>query len=433
MMKNIRFLLMMMLSVAVVYSCSDDEDPPVFDAPTIAVTSDNSSPFPTDVVTFTINVTATGGLSEVTLDGTVIKSYSNNEESDQFTHEVTIAEDATLGPTDFNFAVSDAQTTVKNGDFSLSITVRNPDLRGNPVLLYDFQSAVPNSSVEEITRDIGDASWKNAYEIFLDAADPVNPANQVLQADRKGAHEWEFQSGGAVFINFADFIDEDDIQGLVDGTRVLQMNFYFQEVPKIVSAHKSPADTESTRNDDVNVSWTFDLVDDAIDEDYKNVWSFDTQDSSQYGIPLAIELGNNAAWAWNGGDVTGKKLYLVGSITKANDWQTVTFSRRGGNIIRNAGDDGWEYNNFVPLTQASSDQAALQDTNIGLDEIDYMAIIMQNRFTSFENPDGWFQFPSNGNQWQSDVPWSIVDDHNSYFIDNIRIIDAVEYDKNPND
>lgn len=420
--------------------CSEDEVP-VFEAPTIAVTADNAQPYPGDVVNFTIAVTGPGGLAEVTLNGDAIKVYDPAVQTteDEFEFEYTVPPNATLGPAELVFGVSDRQAVAKESEFSNTLTIQNPDFRGAPSVLFNFQTAIPNNQVKEVTRDSGPNSWENAYTLTFDVADPTNAANKVLQADRKGAHEWYFQGGGAIKLEFANPISEDDVQKLVSGERVLQMNLYFKETPKLITAHKDPANPDGpTKQSNVDMSWKLSSTSEfrpPLTAPNKKGWRFEQNDSLVNAIPILIEVGNKAAWAWNDGDVRGKKFYLVGSITAANTWQTVTFTRMIGTFSRNEAATGgakWVRTNFVPATQSSTAPAALQDPGVGLDQINYFSIILNSRLTSFRNNQGWFEMPGDGNGWSSNVVVSISDDHNTYFIDNIRTINTVDFDKNPN-
>jgi hypothetical protein len=419
----------------------DDDEAQIFDAPSIAVTADNSQPYPGDVVNFTIAVGGLGGLKEVTLDGTAIKVYdpAMATTNDTFEFEYTVPATSSLGPDALVFAVTDLQSSSKSAEFSSTLTIQNPDFRGDPSVLFDFQSSVPNSKVKGIDRDSGPNSWENAYELFLDVADPTNAANKVLRADRKGAHEWYFQGGGAVKMEFTSFISEDDIQKIVSGERVLQMNMYFKEAPKLQTLHKDPANPDGpTKQNNVDLSWKLSstsVFSPPATAANKKGWKFESNDSLVNAIPVLIEVGNKAAWAWNDGDVRGKKFYLAGSITQANGWQTVTFSRITGSFSRNEAASGgakWVRTNFQPAVQSSTAPAALQDTGVGLDQINYFSIIINSRLTSFRNKDGWFEMPGEGNNWNSGVVASLSDDHNTYFIDNIRTINTVDFDKNPN-
>ncbi|HMO40396.1 MAG TPA: hypothetical protein PKC76_01765 [Saprospiraceae bacterium] len=408
---NLLWLSVVVLAVGL-SSCKKDDTPPEFNAPTIAVTFDNSEPFPGDMVTFRITATAPGGLARVELNGMTIKSYTAGETSDQFDYEFTVPAGATLGPTTYTFTVTDAQTNVKNGSFEANLTIQNPDFRGSPVMLADFNSSIPNSQVQSITFDSGPNSWEAAYALTLDFTDPMNVANRVLRANRLGACEWFFQGFGAVFTTFTQFLSEDDMAGLADGSRVLQMNVLMQENPKVIAVHTNPNDVDGTRVQR-DVSYTFKLAERA--------WNYDAQDSVQ-AIPLRIEIGNASAWSWNNGNPLGKKMFLTGSLTKPNAWETVTFSALRENT---QGD-------FVPLRAGASQSAYLDDPNIGLDQINYMALIVNAGFSAGIPIDGVFEIPGDGNGWRADVTVRIRDDHNSYLIDNIRVIDAADYDKNPN-
>lgn len=408
-------LLLTGILLFVLESCKKDEVP-VFDTPTIAVVADNSSPYPSDKVVFTIQVSAKGKLKDVSANGVVIKTYTTDVLTDNFTYEYTVPATASLGPTAINFIVNDKQATAKVATNASNLVVQNPDFRGNPKSIFNFQTAAPNATVKAITRDIGGNPWENAYDVIQEVADPANASNKVLQADRKGAHEWYFNGGGAVFTEFVSKLSETDMQGLVAGTRVLQMNVYFKEVKKLVTVRATAGGADIPNTD---LSWKF--------TDAKRAWNFDLQDSTK-AIPIALALGNKAKWEWNNGNPLGKKFFLVGSLSAANQWQTVTFSRRGSTTDAVSGKKFED----KPLLQSSTQLAFTDDATVGLDQIDYLSIIVNNRKTSFKNPSGYLELPGDGNGFSNTTVASIADDHNTYYIDNIRIIDAKDYNKNPN-
>jgi len=406
--------LLLVVGLIVLYGCKKDEVP-IFEVPVIAVVADNSSPFPGDKVLFTVDVSALGNLKEVSLNGAVIKSYTTDLTKDNFTYEYTVPPTSALGPAILTFGVTDKQATAKTAASPTTITVQNPDFRGNPKVLFDFQASTPNTSVKAITRDSGPNSWENAYAIEQVKDDPTAASNKVLQADRKGAHEWFFQGGGSVYFEFASRLSETDMQGLVAGTRVIQMNVYFKQVPKTATVRGVVNGPDLPNTD---LSWKI--------ADARRAWSFDLQDSAK-AIPISLEVGNKAKWNFNNGLPLGKKFYLTGSVSVANQWQTVTFSRRTSrtNTLGRKITD-------KPILQSSTALAFTDDATVGLDQIDYIAAIFNNRVTGFPNPSGFLELPGDGNGWNDRVVASISDDHNTYFVDNIRIIDAKDYNKNPN-
>lgn len=433
---NYKYRILALLALAIIaVSCAEDE-PKIFDQPTISVVADNNTPFADEEIVFTVAVAAPGGLKEIKLDGQVIKTYTGGEKSDEFEHTYDLPTGTSLGNKSFSFTVADDQKKVKENMTTYSVTVQDPEARGNPLMWYDFNGILPNGTVKAITRDIGGNPWENAYDLTVSSTDPTNAANKVLQADRKGAHEWYYQGGGSVFIEFTNSISEDDIDALVSGERVLQMNIYFKEVPKLITAHKDPANPDGpTKQTNVNMSWMFNYTNDAAVTGVPEVWDFEQQDSLKGAIPIAIQLGNKGQWDWNGGYVQGKKFYLVGSLKEKNGWQTVTFSRMVGTITDTG--SGWTYNNYKVGPQSSTASAALHDPTVGLDQINYVSIILNNRKTGFPNTylnpgSPWYEMPGDGNGWNSGNIVGISDDHNSYYIDNLRTIDAADYDKNPN-
>jgi len=395
-------------------SCDEDPDDPVvedFAAPTIAVTLDNDQPFQGDTVVFNISVSAEAGLNAVTLNGTEIKTYAADETSDAFSYEFIVDGAAEIGPTSVDFAVEDVQEVTESATFSSSITVQNSDFRGNPVILTDFQENIPNSVISELEWSFYNESWGavNSWSLTHPTEDLTNAANVVLKAERLAANEWGFQGFGTAYLALTEAISEDEIAALRSGDRVLQMNIYYEYTDKEdVPVSKTP-DAEAPEE---TVDFSFRLA-----EDGRRGWNFETQDSVELTIPITIDLGNRATW---GAYPEGRGIQLYGTITKHDEWETVTFS-----TAYNSSDDPED---FVLKPRAIGDANAtfvLDDENTTDENLDYMGLIFNPGFTGKPNPDGWYEVGS------SDI-FPIRDDHNPYYIDNIRIIDTDEFNNNPN-
>ncbi len=187
--------LVLVTGLILAVGCSDDDEVVIFDAPAIAVVADNTSPFQGDIVTFTITVSSEAGLQSVSLNGTEIKTYSSATLEDEFTHEVTIEDDATTGPTSFSFSVTDTQVEVLGDNFDVSITIQNGDLRGTPLLISNLQDDIPNSSIEFIEWSSFTDQWggiQNSVVMEHPIDDPTNSANKVVRVLRNSVNEWGF-------------------------------------------------------------------------------------------------------------------------------------------------------------------------------------------------------------------------------------------------
>ncbi len=197
------------------------------------------------------------------------------------------------------------------------------------------------------------------------------------------------------------------------------MNIYYEFVGKDdVTVHNNPEDSGNEANQSVeNFSYTL--------EDFgRKGWSFELQDSIDKVVPIQIELGNEALW---GDFPTGRGLQLFGTVTKFDEWQTVTFS-----VGYNTSGDPVDFS-LAPTTTGDGNQGFILDpTNVDETNIDYLGMIFNAGHTGTLNPEGWYELPMESNGWSSDNVVTVRDDHNPYYVDNIRIIDADVYDQNPN-
>ncbi len=404
---------------------SDEEEGPELAAPRITVTPSDPNPFPGDTVVFTIEVKAEAGLALVGFESITLKQYTNEVTEDVLSHTIVIPEGAGVGIRSYNFVVIDLQSRQKRGATNVILDIQNPDFRGNPITLSNFNNRFPDPFVTRLFTDTAGVSNEPTYMVTERVPDPENDNNVSLSVLRTNANETAFNGHGAIQVILVNPIAPEDVQGLINGDRVLQMNVLLQEKPRLVAAHKSPADPESTRMEDVDLSWRFD------DHAGEN-WNFDQQQNVK-SIPILIELGNNTLWNHNGtGNNSGRYFYVQGSLTVTNEWQTVTFSRMTGMVELNA-DNTRNYDNLTPLANISTQTASLEDSRISDQEIDRLAIQINPVITAFINPDGWLQFPDEANGFATDQPFQVIDNHNDYYLDNIRIIDVDDYDKNPNE
>jgi hypothetical protein len=268
-------------------SCKPEE-PPVFDAPSIAVVADNSNPYPGDKVIFTIQVSALGKLNEVTANGAVIKTYVADELESSFTYEYTVPANSTLGPTAINFKVTDKQAASKMTESSSTLTIQNPVLRGNPLVIDRMDATYPAGLIKDYFAEGPVEGWAYTGELEKNSTDPKNSANKVIKWT-KNAFNWIWQGNDFFNGELSKALSESDMLDVFNGKRVIQINVYFEHVPHATE----------TRFD----------------------WP-----SSGGTVPINIQLGKKSLWGWDNGD-KGRKMYLRATATDAkNKWQTITFS-----------------------------------------------------------------------------------------------------------
>jgi hypothetical protein len=340
-MKSTFYKLSLALFLAGVAVACDDDEATIFDAPTISVVANNTTPFADDEITFTISAKAGGGLKQITLDGVSIKSYTGGETEDEFTHTVTLPSGTAFGSKAFTFMVTDNQATAKTASSPISVTVKNPEERGNPVLLDNMDASYPTSFVKDYFSEGpvgascgGGCTW-DAYSgtIEKNSDDPTNPNNKVIKWT-KNAFNWIWNGNDFFNGELSKTLTEDDMQAVFDGERVIQVNIYFEFVPNATEAR-------------------FD-------------WP------SNGSVAINMQLGKKSLWGWNNGDL-GRKMYLTATATDAkNKWQTITFS-----VDEDFDNPGTPYD---------------ANPSIGLDEID--------RFIILPNPSQ--QNPADQNIWRFD-------------------------------
>src|SRR5690242_18161609 len=114
-------LAMSILAVTLLNSCKDDGDD-TSAKPSIAVTPTASNQAPGETVSFSIAVTGDGKLSKVSLNGTDIKTYTNDINADAFVYDYEVPEDASLGTLDLNFVVTDKGGQTTETSTAISVT-----------------------------------------------------------------------------------------------------------------------------------------------------------------------------------------------------------------------------------------------------------------------------------------------------------------------
>ena len=406
---------MLFVILFVFFACSQDDEmaEPELSAPSIEVIPNDNDPYPGDTVTCNIRVKAVAGIRLIAVDEKILAQFGAGERDEaDLSYQIIIPEGASFGNQTFDFIVIDFQAEEKRGAQTLVLDVQNPALRGNPSLVANFNAIPPDPFILSVASELAIANGQAAYQVRPNIVDPKNRNNRVVSILRNPALELDFRGFGTVQVELLDTMSRNEVDALLNGDRVLQMNILRQETSQLVMAHQSPGNPGSTQVDSLDASWTF--------KDHANqVWNFDRQNLAK-GIPILIELGNDSLWQ------SGERaFFLIGSLTESGNWQTVTFSRAEGSVFEEAGIR--RYDNLNALPQSSGNQASVENQSIiNANQINQIGIQINNIVTAFNHPDGWLDISSN-------QPIQIRDDHNTYFIDNIRTIDAEEFDKNPNE
>jgi hypothetical protein len=357
------------------FAVSCDEEDEIFEAPTISVVADNTTPFADEDIIFTVQVIAPGGLKQVTLDGQVIKSYSSGEKEDQFQHVVTLPSNVTFGNRSFEFEVTDNQGSPRSESNSVSVEVKNPAERGNPLMIAKFDVSVyPSGKVSSVSTAMQNQGWGDFFAgEFAFGTDNVitTNTNKVLKYKKTNTWGWEQYVGFDIDLINAAQISEDEWEALAAGERVLQVNVYFQHVPQI---------NDQGGND----SQIFPA-------------------NGGY-IPIEGYIGDKEKWGFVNGVNVGRRIWLKGKLTANETWQTVTLTA------------------FNPDENDLPGDPKDIDATVGFDQIDRVSISC--------NPGGFQRKADDTKVYNGG--FSPPFDHNNYFFYNLRLIDTSEKDNNPN-
>ena len=264
--QRLKLLAYLIGIVILIPSCdTDDDNPtdpePTFADPTIAITApENLTDIEVEVsnsVSFTIDVVAEAGLSELKLNDDVLKTYANGETEDSYTHSYSPAE---IGTKSFIFTVEDAQ-----GKTATSLTLEVVAIVGvfNYTLIDFGGDEVSNVLLSSIVPSAGDpdrtVTTFNVVGNFIETATFENLENQFTintgienpdaSADilyegktmkiSKAQATWNNEGWGHIMIDFGMTLEQslveelpkmnDTKDGLTAGTKYIELDVYYQD------------------------------------------------------------------------------------------------------------------------------------------------------------------------------------------------------------
>lgn len=328
-MKKFNYLFFLTAFVALFTACQDDggDTPPEPDyaAPTITVTApdlgaDNElTPTVGETVTFTLSVAAEAGLSEVSMNGTTVKTYLANETEDQISVDYTVANEEVA---ELVFTVEDAEQETASTN---TITITPVPAEDPSYVLLDLGG---QSTGEEAKEVVG---WDQRTLYFLDVATPhttsatvevaasqarlsfaqPNPEGsgkvlQIVKQPMEGFDNW----GGWVNVIF-------NLNNPIPQEEVLALPQYDMDANEL---------TPGTKVIKVDVYY-----DDTVDPDYSwedvisatDVWNADPSQGYKVDLTLAnYELHANTE---SGYDNNGYYISYSAYIPEPNKWVTLTF------------------------------------------------------------------------------------------------------------
>jgi hypothetical protein len=339
-MKKFNYLFFLCAFIATFTACQDDggDTPPEPDyaAPTITITApdlgaDNElTPTVGETITFTLSVAAEAGLSEVSMNGTTLKTYMAGDTEDEISVDYTVANEEVA---ELVFTVEDAeQETASTNTITISpVPAEDPnyvllDLGGQSTgeeaktvvdwdqrTVYAFEVATPHTT--SATAEVA------ASQAQLSFAQP-NPEGsgntlQIVKQPMEGFDNW----GGWVNVIF-------NLNNPIPQEEVLALPQYDMEANEL---------TPGTKVIKVDVYY-----DDTVDPDYSwedviaatDVWNADP--SQGYKIDLTLANYEEHANTESGYDNNGYYISYSAYIPEPNTWVTLTFDMadegRAGNF-----------------------------------------------------------------------------------------------------
>lgn len=326
-MKKHDYLIILLLCILTTFSsCSSDESvTPDVTKGDISITITDPKDVTNGIKTkqgntleIKLTVDAEDGLSTVSVENTKIKTYTGNEKSDSLTYSFLAQEE---GTTEVVFRVEDAKGNTKEARVSIVIEA-GEDLG---FLLVDFagkQTGTLEETIGEVPRDIitFNVSGKLTEEATVEAVsaqatfvfESPNPDTEDLakvmkmtkEVSIEGVDSWTdgwnhiiFNLKKSIGAELVDALPQvnTELDGKVDGTKVIQMDVYYD-------------DTLDPNN-------RFDSL-----KARKDVWNSDPTK----GYSIDLTLVNYADHQANH-DGAGMHIGYQGYVVKANEWVTVTF------------------------------------------------------------------------------------------------------------
>ena len=338
----------MLISFVGISSCdSEDESVPEPSAPSIDITS------PADLtglrvlvgspLTFTLSIEAESGLSSVSLNGTSIKNYTGTETTDSFDFDYTALEN---GIAELIFVVEDALANTTSADAisveavgdvgfliadmageQLSLVTENgigidDDLDDRLVGTFNVNGSLTDNATFEIVGN--QATVSNAAD-NPDADAALEFQGNAFKIVKKASADslWNNAGWAHVIFDFRTTLSQEyiealpqvnaDLNGLTTGTKVIQLDAYYD-------------DTQ-----DANIDFSSLTT-------QTEIWNADPGK----GYLIDLTLVKHEVHRENH-DGSGMYIGYQGYVDKANEWVTVTFDGldlgRVGNFSA-AGDPG---------------------------------------------------------------------------------------------
>lgn len=164
-------IILQIVGSAFIVSCgSDDDSVKVFNAPTISVSASSECLEIGQTVDITLAVAAEAGLTSLTADGAVIKSYGGTEVSDEFVYQ---ASPTSKGLLTIAFQVVD--TKAKTADASFELDVKEAAVP--TFVISDLGGALS----ESVVVDVENGGWDIRTVSTFANTSSLNPTSATMQ------------------------------------------------------------------------------------------------------------------------------------------------------------------------------------------------------------------------------------------------------------
>lgn len=305
-------LVIPFLAALIIFSCKKDEDAPSHPAPVVEATADTKEYNPGETAVISVNVEAPGKMKEIKIGSESITSF-DNELSVNLSFNYVIPENTPAGDHKVVVLAVDKQSPPKTDTAEVVLKIK-----GDPCL--GFNESTVNTGDGKI--DISDFASNTSglvKEIIINnsndtgGAGKENPSGcgKVMIFDKtKG--DWGGWNGFQVILKNA-FTSEDFLSfGRAGATKILKVDVY-----------RGVKDGSA-----------------AFPEN---------------GLPVYVNLGNKAKY---GEHPVGRSQYLIGTLTKNNVWETITFSFNPANsndIDPNVASNETDMMEFLPAGGIADD------------------------------------------------------------------------------
>lgn len=305
-----QYVLVLFLAFITLLSCKEDEEVETLAAPSITVSSDTRVYKPGETATISVTIIAPGKIKELLIGTTKVGGFEGEVSVDEVSGEYTIPENAAAGNHSVRVVVIDQQTPAKTDTAEVILKVEA--VATNPCEGFDESAvnsgagtiAITDFTLNNETDRVQEFIVNNPNDAGLAGEENPDGCGEVMMFD-KTAGEWGGWNGFKIVLEEPFSAEEFLTFGGDEATKLVKVDVYRGEKS---GAGAFPAD----------------------------------------GLPIFINLGNNEKY---GDHPVGRSQYLVGTLTKNNEWETVSFyfnPANSGDIDANVGDDETDMLEMLP-------------------------------------------------------------------------------------